>query len=522
MTFRADQGPVGHRRRWVPNATIICMDAVSAILGRAEITTGSELGATLHETHTGIVVLVGDRAYKAKKPVITDFLDFSTPQAREHACQREVTLNRRLAPSSYLGVAHLTDVEGGPPEPVIVMRRHPDARRLATMARGGQPVATHLDDIAGVLSRFHASADRGREIDACATVDALTARWRENLTELHRYEGRLLPVDTIAALERMALRFLAGRAVLFAQRIAERRILDGHGDLLATDIFCMPDGPAMLDCLEFDDQLRYVDGIDDAAFLAMDLEFLGRPELAAHFLGAYRGLADDPAPQALQHFYIAYRSVVRAKVECIRADQGGADAVADARRHLDIAVAHLRAGTVQLIIVGGGPGTGKTTLSRALAEELGAQVISTDDVRRELRQQGVIDGDAGDLCAGLYTPANVDIVYDEILRRAHLLLAGGHSVILDGTWRDARHREAAQLLGAESAAPVLEFLCTTTLADAMSRIQTRTHTTSDATPEIAAQLTTDGAHWNTAHRLDTSRPLGRSVAEARQICCSAI
>lgn len=498
------------------------MDAASAILGRAEITPEADPAAILHETHTGIVVLVGERAYKAKKPVITDFLDFSTPQAREHACQREVTLNRRLAPSSYLGVAHLTDVDGGPPEPVIVMRRHPDAKRLSTMARDGQPVADQLDDIAGVLSRFHATADRGREIDACATVDALSARWQENLTELHRYQGRLLPADTIAEIERMATRFLAGRAVLFAQRIVERRILDGHGDLLATDIFCMPDGPAMLDCLEFDDQLRYVDGIDDAAFLAMDLEFLGRKELGAHFLGVYRALADDPAPFALQHFYIAYRAVVRAKVDCIRADQGSADAVADARGHLDIAVAHLRAGTVQLIIVGGGPGTGKTTLSCALAEEMGARVISTDDVRRELQQQGVIAGGAGDLFTGLYTPANVDIVYDEILRRAHLLLAGGHSVILDGTWRDSRHRASAHRVGTESAVPVLEFLCTTTLAEAMSRIETRTHTTSDATPQIAAELTTGAAEWNTAHRLDTRRPLRQSVVEAQQICCLAI
>ncbi|MCF6387270.1 AAA family ATPase [Mycobacterium sp. MBM] len=498
------------------------MDAAPAILGRATITQHADTAATLHETHTGIVVLVGERAYKAKKPVVTDFLDFSTPQSREHACQREITLNRRLAPSSYLGVAHLSDVDGGAPEPVIVMRRHPDANRLSTMVRDGQPVADQLGEIAGVLARFHATAERGRQIDACATLEALSARWRENLTELNRYTGRLLSADAVTDVERMATRFLAGRAVLFAQRILERRILDGHGDLLATDIFCMPDGPAMLDCLEFDDQLRYVDGIDDAAFLAMDLEFLGRGDLGAHFLGRYRTLAEDPAPAALQHFYIGYRALVRTKVDCIRADQGSVEAVADARRHLDIAVAHLRAGTVQLIIVGGGPGTGKTTVSRALAEELGAQIISTDDVRRELHQRGVIAGAAGDAFAGLYAPANVDIVYDEILRRAHLLLAGGHSVILDGTWRDPRHRASAHRVGAESAAPVLEFLCTTTLDEAISRIETRTDTTSDATPEIAAELTAVAAQWNTAHRLDTGRPLRQNVEQAQQICRSAV
>ena len=132
------------------------------------------------------------------------------------------------------------------------------------------------------------------------------------------------------------------------------------------------------------------------------------------FLDEYRSRASDPAPLALKNFYIAYRAVVRAKVDCVRVAQGHEEAAADARRHIDIALKHLRAGTVQLIIVGGGPGTGKTTLSRALAEQLGAQVISTDDVRRELQRAGVIAGTAGVLDAGLYTPENVCTVYDEV------------------------------------------------------------------------------------------------------------
>nr|MDT0526550.1 AAA family ATPase [Streptomyces sp. DSM 41633] len=135
---------------------------------------------------------------------------------------------------------------------------------------------------------------------------------------------------------------------------------------------------------EFDDRLRYVDGIDDAAFLAMDLEFLGRADLAAFFLDRYQRYAGDAAPSSLTDFYIAYRAVVRAKVDCVRAEQGHDEAVDLARRHADIALRHLRSGTVQLIVVGGGPGTGKTTVSRALAAQLGAQVVSTDDVRRQL------------------------------------------------------------------------------------------------------------------------------------------
>ncbi len=100
--------------------------------------------AEVHETHTGLVVLVGDKAHKAKKPVKTDFLDFSTVDRRERACTREVVANSRLAPESYLGVAHLSDPTGGPAEPVIVMRRYPDSRRLATLGRFGWPsLAAH-------------------------------------------------------------------------------------------------------------------------------------------------------------------------------------------------------------------------------------------------------------------------------------------------------------------------------------------------------------------------------------------
>src|SRR5262249_12863686 len=200
----------------------------------------------------------------------------------------------------------------------------------------------------------------------------------------------------------------------------------------------------ILDCLEFDDKLRYVDTIDDAAFLAMDLEFLGAPDMANFFLDRYTNLSGDPAPLSLKDFYIAYRAAVRAKVDCIRVRQGHPDAALDASRHLEIARAHLRAGAVRLVLVGGGPGTGKTTVAHRLAERVGAQVISTDEVRRELQASGEVTGTPGVLDHGLYSAANVAAVYDAVLRRAHLLMAGGQSVILDGTWRDPRQRTNAR------------------------------------------------------------------------------
>lgn len=495
--------------------------APAPIAAEPNVVTGSSDGPEIHETHTGIVVLVGDRAFKAKRHVVTDFLDFSTVQSREAACTREVLLNRRLAPGSYLGVSHLTDLEGGEPEPVVVMRRYPDSLRLASMVRRGEFVEPQLSQIADALARFHADAARSRTIDACARVPAITARWQQNLTELRRHVGTALDSEQVAEVQRLAKQFIDGRAVLFAGRLTDRRIVDGHGDLIADDVFCLPDRPVLLDCLEFDDQLRYVDGLDDAAFLAMDLEFLGRADLGEYFLSEYRRLTHDPAPAALTHFYTAYRAVVRAKVDCIRAGQGDRTAAAGARRHLELAWTHLRAGTVRLILIGGGPGTGKTTLASALAERLDAHVISTDDVRREMQADGDIGGVTGVYDAGLYDQGNVAAVYATVLRRAELLLAGGHSVILDGTWRDPRFRAQARDTASRERCPTVELACMVPLEEAEARIVNRAGTTSEATPRIASAMAHDEHTWDGAHDIDTSRPLGDSVAEAHELCCLA-
>ncbi|OFB36699.1 hypothetical protein BA059_23195 [Mycolicibacterium sp. (ex Dasyatis americana)] len=478
--------------------------------------------AEIHETHTGIVALVGDRAYKVKKPVVTDFLDFSSVERREQVCDREVRLNQRLAPDSYLGVAHLSDPQGGPPEPVIVMRRYPDARRLSSIVVNGEPVLEQLSAIAQAVSRFHADAQRSEDIDTAARVPAVAGRWHDNLRELHRHAGTVVSTESLSEIGRLVDQFLEGRTALFADRIANRRIVDGHGDLLSGDIFCMPEGPAILDCLEFDDHLRHLDCIDDAACLAMDLEFLGRKDLADYFIAEYRRLSGDTAPAALVDFYVAYRAGVRAKTDCIRVEQGNQSAEADARRHLDIALEHLRRGAVRLVVIGGGPGTGKTTLAHALAEQLSARVISTDDVRRELQEQGLVTGDAGTLNEGLYSSENVAAVYDAVLCNAATALAGGRSVILDGTWRDPALRRRARELAAEHHCPTTELACTVPLDEAKDRITQRRGTNSDATPQIAEGLAAGGADWSDAHLINTRRPLADSVAEAQRICCSTI
>lgn len=273
---------------------------------------------SVHQTHIGVVFLIGERAYKLKKPIRTDFLDFGTRERRERACHREVELNRRLAPDAYLGVADVRGPDGEPCDHLVVMARMPGQRRLSTIiADPGSGSGTGADEvrqIARTVAAFHSTAERSPEIAAAGTRDAVRDRWDGVLDGLRPTGGNAPPVDVdVDMLERLATRFLAGREALFADRVDAGRIVDGHGDLLAEDIFCLPDGPQILDCLEFDDRLRWVDGLDDAAFLAMDLEHHGRPDLAAAFLDQYAQFTADPAPASLRHHYVAYRAAVRSR-----------------------------------------------------------------------------------------------------------------------------------------------------------------------------------------------------------------
>jgi aminoglycoside phosphotransferase family enzyme len=253
--------------------------------------------AAVRETHSGVVVLLGERALKVKKPVDLEFLDFRSRSSREAACRREVELNRRLAPDVYLGVASLSDVGGGPAEPVVVMRRMPDERRLTTLVRAGAPLVEVIVNLARTMAAFHAAARRAPEISAEGRRDAVRSRWLASFRQVRPFHGTVLDAAAAADIEGLAGEFLAGREALFERRVADARIVDGHGDLICDDIFCLPDGPRILDCLEFDDRLRYLDGLDDIAFLAMDLEHLGADQLACLLLDRYAEFAGDPAPR---------------------------------------------------------------------------------------------------------------------------------------------------------------------------------------------------------------------------------
>jgi hypothetical protein len=471
--------------------------------------------AEVRETHTGVVFLAGERAFKAKKPVDFGFCNFLDRSAREAACMREVELNARLAPDVYLGVAHLDLPGGAEPEPLVVMRRMPDEKRLAARVRAGTVRDADARAIARLLATFHERCSRDARIDADATRDALAARWSTNLDESRRFRGTVLSPADVLHVESQAHAYLAGREALFAQRIAAGCVLDGHGDLLADDIFLLPDGPRVLDCLEFDDTLRHLDRIDDMAFLAMDLERLGAAELARRLLRWYREFSADNAPESLVHHYIAYRAFVRAKVTCLRHEQGDPSAAATARELTELAGRHLDAATVRLVLVGGAPGTGKSTLAEAIGDELGYAVLRSDRIRKELLGLNP-DTPAPDAYrSGLYDPAHAQRTYRELLSRAEVLLTRGESVVLDASWTRAGERAHAVASAARTHSELVGVRCVAPEDLAAARMVGR-RGPSDADAAIATTMRAETDAWPGAHDIDTSGPVWRAAREAVQ------
>ena len=473
--------------------------------------------AAVRETHIGVVFLVGDRAYKLKKPVNLGFLDFGTPERRHAACMREVELNRRLSPDVYLGVVTLSDVDGGVGEPLVVMRRMPDDRRLATLVGSGVPLTRDITRLARVLAAFHAGADRGPHVDAEGTVDALSRRWEESFAQVDDVGAGVVPAGTRAEIARRTRDFLTGRAGLFAARLAQGRVVDGHGDLLADDIFVLDDGPRVLDCLEFDDRLRRLDGLDDVAFLAMDLERLGRPDLGALLLDRYAVYSGDPAPVTLRAHYLAYRAFVRVKVACLRHAQGDEAAAGEALAYADIAVRHLRRGEVRLVLVGGLPGAGKTTIAGRLADELGAVLLSSDRVRKELAGLDPVRHAPASYRSGIYAPGHTSRTYAELVRRAGELLSRGESVVLDASWSAAEERDLATAVAERTCSTLVRLRCTAPVALTEHRLRTRGDSLSDADSTIAHAMAADEAPWPEATDLDTSGTPEAALTEALRI-----
>ncbi len=458
--------------------------------------------AAVAESHISILFLVGDRVYKVHKAVDFGFLDFTDLNRRREDCHREVDLNRRLAPDVYLGVADV-GLDGRPVEHAVVMRRLPADRSLAALVARNAPLDGELDRIADVLAAFHRRATRSPAVDAAATADAQWQRWQSTGEQLSRFLGELVDPEAERELTGLASRYLRGRTPLFAARIAAGGACDGHGDLQAADIFCLDDGPRLLDCLEFDDELRYGDELADVAFLAADLEALGAVGGAEALVDRYEQRAHTGAPRSLVDFYVASRARVRVLVECLRAEQGLPDA--DPGRPLEVALGRMRRALPRLVLVGGPPGSGKTAAAEWLAGSLGAELLSTDHLRQSVRP------------GGGYSDTARGEVYRTLAVRARRLLALGRTVVADATWASRSWRAEAARAAAAAASPVVAVELSCPTAERMRRVGERRPGESDATPAVAGALGTGADPWPEAMAVDSSGPAEATRVALRQV-----
>jgi aminoglycoside phosphotransferase family enzyme/predicted kinase len=462
------------------------------------------------ETHVSILGMSPDRVWKLKKAVRFSFVDLSTAELRRRNAHREVDLNRRFAPDVYLGVVPLSPEDDGRGDVVVEMRRMPEDCRLSVVASRDRDRASEcVDRIAVELARIHRDAPRSERIDDAGSVETLSDLWERSLDEMKPFVPAVLDALELQRVAHDARTYLAGRDALFDERVRAGRICDGHGDLLADDVFCLADGPRFLDCLEFDDDLRYGDVVADVAFLAMDLERLGHPSLATHLLNAYRHSSGDPWPASLADLYLAYRALVRSKVACLSVGTADSDAPWTARTLLGLAGEHLARGRIRLVLIGGPPATGKTTVSRALATRTGWVVLHSDEVRKQLAGLEPTTSAAAGLDAGLYTPEWTARTYAALMESARSLLSRGESVILDASWSDGARRAEAEQLAHNTRSAIGRFVLSlpADVADARARLRAQRHAdASDAsTPVVVGALRGRFLPWPEAVTLEMQR-----------------
>ena len=470
---------------------------------------GAAGGLEWIQTHISHVFLVGDRVYKLRKAVRQPFLDFSTRQRRNADCERELHLNRRLAPEVYLGLVSLrpvgesielgslTDrVERPELEHLVVMRRLPEGRDAIALLDGDRLGAPEVERIANRLTEFHKTVGLGVPAPWPADVwfERTLRPTRECVDSIA--ESGLLPSARIDALtSRVDAESLRLRDRMEARR-QEGRAVDGHGDLHLDHIWFETDGaePLMIDCLEFNQDLRRIDRASELAFLTMDFAYRDREDLGEYLLSCYAGQTDDYGLFGVVDYYAAYRALVRAKVAAIAAGQATIDpdqrerARGSAIRHVDLAESMLAlARRPGVVLLCGTVGSGKSTVARQLAQSAQGIQIASDRVRK--RRGGLADTDrtqdAPD--AGLYSPENTEAVYDGLLERAGAVVESGRVAILDaGYARRSQRDRARQWAEARGISIRLSEVCCQreTAAQRLAERERQARDPSDAGPEL--------------------------------------
>jgi aminoglycoside phosphotransferase family enzyme/predicted kinase len=450
-----------------------------------------------------------------------------------------VLVNRRLAPRIYLGVAPVLAFPDDrvcfgplfPPEQVpepesalegglvidyaVVMVRLPDEAMLEFQVRTGKANPVLLEHIARKIAAFHASTPTNEHIASFGSLEVIRGNWEENFEQMRPYIGRTIDRDTYQRITTYIRRFMVERETLFENRVAEGRIRDCHGDLRLQHVYILDptseeaeQSPEIivLDGIEFNERFRYSDVASEVAFLTMELDAVGRPDLARAFIQSYVAETGDDALLELLPFYACYRACVRGKVVSFQLDEPEVpEAQRDAACRQATALFTLAAGYTKgptsptLILVGGLMGTGKSTLALALQRELGWTLHSSDMVRKSLAHLDPAKPQADAFGQGLYSKQWTERTYSALLAKAGETLSTGRSVVLDASFARWADRLAAVQVAQEAtrqAVNVIFVECRCPRELALQRLaqrwQSRMKHEEQAHPHETAVLASDG------------------------------
>lgn len=407
------------------------------------------------QTHISYVFIADELVYKIKKPVNFGFLDFTSLELRKHFCEKEVELNRRLCPEIYLGVVPVSETSEGYKvessenivEYAVKMRKLPIEGMMQKLISERALTEKHIDLIVDVLVPFFKFAKTGKGIDEHGSIETVSFNTDENFSQTKDYVGKALNKWRYNEIVAWTKAFIRDNRVLFETRIKEGFIRDCHGDLYSANV-CFDDLKKVyiFDCIEFNERFRCGDVASDIAFLSMDLDFHSYRALSEYFVRTYVEKSGDRDLLKLLNFYKCYRAYVRGKIGCFTSDDPALpeekrkEALNVARKYFDLAYLYAE-GKPKLFVVFGLSGTGKSTLSRALANETLAEWIPSDIVRKSLVGIAPTEHHYEPFEKGIYSRDYTEKTYTKMIELAKENLLKGKDVILDATFRERAYRE---------------------------------------------------------------------------------
>lgn len=465
------------------------------------------------DTHGSVVFLAGDRAYKMKRAVGFEYMDFSTLARRKSCCEAEVRLNQRGAPGLYLRALAVTREAdgaltlggaGNPVEWLVEMVRFDEGTLFDRLAASGGLTPDLIESAAGMIAAYLDGATVHRETGSADTLPEIV---EETARMLAAGAGTVFdPADIDAVIARS--RAEAGRLSGFLnQRRRDGWVRRGHGDLHLRNLCVYRGEPALFDAIEFNDRLAIIDVLYDLAFLLMDLLHRGLRAAANHILNRHLEHGQDYDSVAALPLFLSSRAAIRAHVAVpaanAQSDPKAAERIrAEAREYLALAASFLAPPSPKLVAIGGLSGTGKTVQARALAPDLGAApgaVILRSDVRRKALM-GVAPMDR--LGPEGYTQDITRAVYDGIRSDAERVLSAGHSVILDAVYARPQERAEVEALAQRLKVPFAGVWLRASAQVLESRVEARINDASDADVKIVrAQCALDVGpiHWTEFH-----------------------